>query len=477
MSLTKQVVHSLKWTAVLRTLAQAVSWSVTLIVMRLLNPDDYGLMTVAMVGVGVMSLIAELGLGAALVQAEELDTLILRQVFGAVLLLNMGIITVLCCMAPAMAYFFHEPRLKLIVQVVSLQFLPIALCVVPDALLKRNMQFHTISFIEFTISIIGAVTTLSMAWVGYGVWALVAGTLAMAVCKAGALLWNSPGRCSPSFRMHGMRKHVLFGGQITATGILWFLYTEADVFLAGRLLGASSVGFYSVSKQLASLPMNKLSQILNQVLYPAFSRLQNEPERAAINMLRLVELITFVTIPVVWGMSCVSREFVPLLLGSKWEPAILPLQIICLVIPFRVVAGFTMTVAQSMGRADLMMVNALVSCMVMPAAFLIACRYGLEGLAWVWVIVYPWVLAFNIHCSVKIVGLGLSDIAWAMLPTLAVGVVMYATVEGLRLSLPLSTLTMWLRLTILVAIGAMVYIVSSLAVNRNPIQEILRLAR
>jgi len=476
MGLTDQVAAGLKWTAGLRTLTQIITWCGTLVVMRLLSPSDYGLMALASFFVMLFGFVADVGLGSALVQAPEIDKRSIQEAFGVILLVNLGIILVLMGGAPLVARVANEPRLTSVVRALALMFVPAAVSVVPESLLKRELRFRPLSVIEFSGALAGTATTLGLALAGAGVWTLVAGTLVIATWKAVGFNLLTPVRCWPSASFEKVRRFLNFGGRVTASGMLWQLYSDADLFFAGRFLGATATGFYAVSKQLATMPLERISQVFNQVMYSAFARLQHEPKRVAAQWIRSVQLVSFVILPIAWGMSCVARDAVSVVLGSRWAPAVLPLQLICLAIPFRLVAGFATTVAQSRGRADITLRIAVVSSVVMPAAFLIGCRYGIVGLSLVWVLVYPWVLVFSLRLTLGVIGLRLRDVALAMRPALAVTLAMVLAVLAVS-NLTAATDRNAVRLALTVMAGVLTYAVLSLVFNRGPLGDILLLAR
>ncbi|WP_336511698.1 oligosaccharide flippase family protein [Candidatus Accumulibacter phosphatis] len=119
-----------------------------------------------------------------------------------------------------------------------------------------------------------------------------------------------------------------------------FFYSQADMFVAGKLLGKEALGFYSVAMHLASLPVQKVSGILNQVAFPAFSKIQNDSATVKLHVLKSVRILSFLSFPVLWGISSIAPEIVQLLLGPKWEPAILPLQILPMIMPLRMISNF-----------------------------------------------------------------------------------------------------------------------------------------
>jgi O-antigen/teichoic acid export membrane protein len=277
-ALREKVVGGLLWVGTMRFAAQIVTWTITIVVIRLLGPADFGVLAMATVLVGFLGLFAEAGLGQALVQAPQVDELSLRRAFGAVIVINCVLFAICFAAANPVAHFFGEQRLVPIVRVLALQFLIGILAVIPAALLTRLLDFRRLAMIGLGGSVFGSLCTLFLAIHGYGVWALVAGTLGANLFNAIALNLIAPYFAGPLFNVSGARKLLAFGSQVTGTRLLWYLYSQSDLLIAGKLLGKEAVGLYSVSMHLASLPVQKMSAILNQVTFPAFARSQSRPE-------------------------------------------------------------------------------------------------------------------------------------------------------------------------------------------------------
>jgi len=471
MSLRQDVLAGFMWTAGTRFLGQILTWAITVVVIRLLNASDYGLLAMATVFVNFFILMSEAGLGAALVQAPDVDALKLRSTFGGVILVNSALFVLLVAAAPLIARFFEEDDLVLIIRVLALQLLIGVFEVIPSSLLTRKLDFRPLSIIALTGVLCGGLTTLALALWGYGVWALVIGSLITQLWNTVAVNVMSPFLKWPDFSLKGARSLLVFGGQVTGARALWFVHSQADVFIAGKLLGAELLGFYSVSIHLASLPVQRLSAVINQVAFPAFARSQDNPGGVSQYVLEATRALGFVAFPVLWGMSSIAPEIVAVLLGPKWEAAVVPLQVIPIVMPLYLISIFLNTAFQGIGRGGVVFMNALTACLVMPAAFWTGAGWGLLGLCIAWVLGFPLVLIVNLRRMLPLVSLGLRDVLSALRPAALTSAGMYAAVSISRY-LAADGLAPPLLMAQLIAVGAASYAALVWATNRTALEEI-----
>ena len=471
MKFKTEIVRGLKWTAGAKFASQLVTWGITIFVMRLLAPADYGLLAMASVFLALLGMFAEIGLGPALVQQAEATPQKLRQSFGVILLINLGLFALLNILAPLIALFYAEPKLTSVIRIMSLQFLLIPFIVIPEVLLQRRLEFKFRSLGEFGSTVVGSIATLILAIGGFGVWALVIGNVAGVLFRAIFFNVVAPFREWPSFSLHGMRSTLAFGGHVTGSRFLWFAFTQADTVIVGRVLGGEILGVYSVALHLATLPLQRVTAILNQVAFPAFSRFQHERELIATQLLKALSLIALVAFPVFWGMSGVAPELVAVLLGPKWAEAILPMQILTLVMPFRAVVGFLPSVTDAIGRPDIGLSNALLGCIVMPIAFFVGAQWGIRGVSLAWLIVYPVVLAINMRRMVAAIGVRLRDVMLRLRPTLLCAVGMYLAIAGTRL-LTKTLGGQFTALVIEIAVGGLTYIALTLLLNPGAVSDL-----
>jgi O-antigen/teichoic acid export membrane protein len=455
MRLERQVISGIKWSAGAKLVTQAITWGVTLIVLRLLAPADYGLMALCTVVVAIVGGVAELGLGAALIQAAQLTRSQIAKISGALLVFNSAAAALVCLVAPLLAIVFNQPQLERLVQVLSIQFLLSFLAAVPEALAQRDLRFRWLAWIEFAAGITTSAVTLVLALDGAGVWALLLGTLAGSALRAAALLAGGT-FVVPSLDPTGIGKLIKFGGAWSATRFAWQLTYQADVLIASRFLTQEAVGLYSVAVNLANMPLQKAMGIINPVAFPALSKLQEDTPHLRRRLVDAIRLLGFGAIPVLWGLSAVAPEFVHLVLGPGWVGVILPLQVIAIVAPLRIVATLLATAISALGRPEVELLNTVVGLAVFLAAFMIGVWWGVAGLAFAYLAAVCVSFALNFPRTSRVVEIPATRIAAACRSSVVAGVVMLLAVYGLRLALDdLSEL--W-RLPLLIAAGALAHL-------------------
>ncbi|NQX89711.1 MAG: lipopolysaccharide biosynthesis protein [Halioglobus sp.] len=478
MDIRSKVISALRWSATSRLIGQVLSWAITVYVIRLLSPADYGLMAMAMVVVSFLILLNTLGLDAVLVQDSALDESSRRQVFGVVIVANVVCFIVVCFGAEFVASLYDEPQLVPVLRVLSLQFLLLIFETLPQADLERNMDFAQRSIVDLLTLVLGSVTTLLMALAGLGVWALVWGTLITnaarmvglnLICRS--LLW-------PRFSLRGMARHLSFGGFVSVDRGLWYLFSESDKFVGGKLLGNQLLGYYAVASQLASLPINKISGLLNAVALPAFSRAHAQAGTAAVRayLLKSTHLLSIAAFPVFFGISCIAEPLIAVFLGQKWLPAAPVLQVLGLVMPFRLLSNVFPPLLWGMGHPRTSAGNYLIAGFSMPLAFVAGAHWGVVGLACAWLVTYPFVFAWVVHRTCRQVAVPLVDYLAQMVRPLGAALAMYAVVSVLG-GVALGDDAAWATLVQLVLSGIAMYGAVMLLIDRPGLAAMRALIR
>lgn len=478
MSLRSDVLHSLKWLAGARFAGQVIAWAITLVVIRILEPSDYGLMAIAEVMIGFAALFREMGLYSAMVQKRDLTARQVEQSFGILLLGNSLIYVVLFAFAPLFATFFGDPRLTNIIRVLGIQFPLAAVGVVQDAMLGRRMNFKLVSFVNLAVTLGNGFTTLAFALSGAGVWALVYGSLAGSVIRPIGLILAARHWCRPRFSREGMADLLRFGGFITASRLIWYVYSQADVLILSKLLGQEALGFYAVAMRLASLPMQKVSLLLNQVGLAAYSSIQHDMNRIRSNFCKGVRILSFFSFPVFWGMSSVSPDLVAVVLGARWQAAIIPLQLLSLLMPVRMISHAGTGALAAIGKPQIGTGNLLVALIMMPPAFFIGAYYGgLTGISLAWVIAYPVVRVIQLRHSLPPLGLTMAEYFGAMAGPAIGGAVMYLVVIVAREIIAQPMLQPAYGLAFLIGIGAVTYSAFMWFLRQQECREVLELMK
>jgi O-antigen/teichoic acid export membrane protein len=420
-----QIISAVRWLALGRFAGQAVSWIVTILVMRILSPEDYGLAAMGATLIALIALISEFGFGTAVVQAKEITRQQCACVFGAALLFGIASFALVAALSPLIGSFYNDQRLTNIVQLAGLTFILASLSTIPDAMLRRELNFKKLSLIDFAATLIGSIVTYVLALFAFEYWALIFGPLTYSACRTILLHLTVKERILPSFRIAPAFQLIKFGGQVAIARLAGYAVTQSDIVFAGRFLGKESLGFYTVALDLALMPVNKVMSIVNQVALPALAKTARErPEARGEELLAGLRLVAYVIFPCLIGIAAIAPWLVTALLGEKWLPAIQPLQIIALALPMRVIANFISTATVSFGRPDIEIKDKLTSAIVFPACFFIGVQYDVVGLATAWFIALPISLIINLHRTRKAFSIGFTSIFLALLKPVLLSVSM-----------------------------------------------------
>ena len=475
-NLKNRVLSALRWTAVARLTAQVITWAVTIVVIRVLDPADYGLMAMSEVVFGLLMMMSTAGLGSALIQAKDIDDSQVRRMFGVLLLVNGALFAALFLGAPLVGSYYREPRVVDLSRALALGFLLIPFITVPSALLSRDIDFKRKSLVELVGSVVSVLVILALAATGFGVWALVVGRILALLLQAIGLQLVRPFLKLPLFSFRAAKGLISFGGIYTVTTILWFLYSQADIVVAGRYFDSETLGYYAVAMHLASLVIARSMPLLNQVALPAYSRLQDDPAAVSYYLCKVVRAATIMAFPVFFGIALVAPEFVRLVLKPKYESAILPLVLLSLHMPLRLLSNLLPAVVYGLGRPRIEMGNAVFGLIVMPIAFLVGIRWGLTGLCVAWLAAFPLVMGFQVARTLPMLRLRLRDFLAQAGPATGAAAAMSVAVFGAKW-LSGNALPAPAHLALLILVGAAVYFGYVVRFHREHLAEVGRMLR
>jgi O-antigen/teichoic acid export membrane protein len=396
--LRDRIAKSVFWITWSRLFLQGASLLSTVVVARLLSPSDYGLVAMAGICTGIVSFLAELGLGAAIVQYRDLSARDLNSCFWLTMSIAVVGYSAVYVTAPLVAWWFDTPLLADVLRVAALTLPLVALRVVPDGLLRRGLELDKVSRTEVAATIVTVPLVLCLAWMGAGVWALVAGALAAAsvqsVYSLALVRWR------PGIRIGGPHVKAVLGYSLGVLGsrFCWALYEQADVFVLGKVAGDAVLGSYSIAKQVALMPLEKVAGMVTQFATPIMAELQSDAEALRSAFLKSLRIVTWATFPMCIGLVLVARDLVDVVLGAKWMSAVPVIEVLCLYAMIRSVAILLPSVLLARYRVGFLFRYSAWQLMLMPVAFVAgAIGYGAFGVAVAWVTVYPILLTFMVR--------------------------------------------------------------------------------
>mgnify|MGYP001184915555 FL=1 len=409
--LGKKVFKSLTWVGSANAISQVLSWAITIVIVRHLSPGDFGLMAMAVAFWGFLTMIGDFGLFASIVQSKEVSKEQLQEIFGFIIILNLFFLSATFLAAPVISSYFSEPRLTPILRTLCIVFLFIPFYVIPHSLLLREMNFQKTSVVDVLCSLCGATTSLVFALNGYGVWSLVYGTLAQFFSRAVFFTIVAAENYKPQFRIEQIKGMLSFSSFFTGSTVLRYFFFKSDIIIGGKFIGPDALGLYSIANQLAFTPVEKMSYVIPQVAFPAFSKLQLDVRAYAENFLKGLKLLNLIFIPCYIMVFVLAEDIVNVLLGPKWVEIISPMRILCIVMPLRAFEVIFIPAMNGLGKSNITMLTSGLSLFIMLCAFLVGLNWGYIGLCWAWVGGFTVIYTIMIGMCVRYLQVNTADIA------------------------------------------------------------------
>jgi O-antigen/teichoic acid export membrane protein len=353
----------------------------TVILARLLAPQDYGLVGMVTAVTGFIALFKDMGLSMATIQKAEINHRQISNLFWVNVAVSVLLTLVTCAISPAIAWFYNEPRLILITIVSTIGFLFGGLTVQHQALLNRQMQFTTLAAIDIGAMCLGVVSAVALAWYGIGYWALVVMQIAIAIAQAIGVWVTCRWRPSLPSRNSDVRSLLAFGGNITGFNVINYFSRNLDNILIGRYWGAQQLGLYAKAYQLLLMPLQQINAPIAAVALPALSRLAETPDRYRLAYLRILEKLTMLTMPGIVLTFATSDWIVSLLLGSQWMEASRIFSLLAIVALTQPVANTTGWLFITQGRTQHMLQWGMVGGSLAIASILAGLPWGAVGVA------------------------------------------------------------------------------------------------
>ena len=463
------------WRSGSQILAQIITWASTLLVIRLLDPSDYGLFAMTQVVIAFLAFLNGWGFASALVQSDSVDPFRIRQAFGLLLVLNALLAAIQFFGAPFAAAYYGQPMVTDLLRVQALMFLATPFIALPEVMMSRALDFRRQAIVNLLAALAGAGTALGCALAGYGVWTLVYAPIAMFWTRAIGLTLVARLLVWPSFNFRGCGQIIGFGSAILFSQLFWLVQSQADIFIAGARFDAHALGLYAEALFLAQIFMAKFVPPLNEVAFPAYSRIKNDMAAVRWNFLKTVRLVMLVAAPFYCGLAVVAGPMVETLFGTKWLGMVPYIQLISLALILMTVQILFAPVTNALGKPSISMFTAMSGAILFPAAFLVGAKWGLVGMAWAWLIAAPVLLLVTARLSAPLIGVTLWDIARAMLPGLVPALVMAIGVGFMSEAIAPLGLSAAIRLAALVALGAALYGALLWLLEREAIAEVIRL--
>ncbi|WP_423605003.1 lipopolysaccharide biosynthesis protein [Sphingomonas sp. MS122] len=474
-SLRNQVRSAVIWRSGTQILGQIIAWTSTFLVIRMLDPTDYGLFAMTQVILVLLNMLNGYGLASAIIQKPDVDDRAIRQLFGMLLLLNVGLGVAQFLMAPLAAAYYRQEIVADLLRVQALLYLATPFIAFPYALLARAMDFRRQAQVNLISATAGALAALAGAYGGMGVWTLVLAPIVLFGTRAIGMTWAARSLMWPSFDFRGAGGIAKFGGLMAAGQLFWFVQSQADVFIAGRLFDPHWLGIYTTSLFLTQILVQKFIPALNEVAFSAYSRMQHDAAGATVAFAKSVRLIMVAAMPFYLGLAATAEPLVHVALGAKWLEAAPIVQLLALAMPFMTLQILFAPATDARGRPGIGAQISATGAVLLPAAFLVGVHWGVKGLALTWIAVWPLFLAITAARSLPVIGLKWRDWLAAIAPPVTAAVAMGLVVVLVDRTLP--PLAPLPHLLLLTAAGAAIYGAWLWLFARETVEDAIRMIR
>ena len=431
------------WTAFFNSIDFILNFGSSIVLARLLFPEDFGLMGLASIAIQFARRIANFGFTSVLVWLKEIkqehyDTVYFFNLF-LMLIVSVG----LFFSAPYYADFFNSEQLTLIIRVISIDFLLNAFASVPYSILKRHMKFDLIGIAETISRLVSIAVSVGLAIWGAGVWSLVFGTLAGSFSLRAALVRFATKHCNwrPGFkiRLWALKDTFAFGAWIYINTYIGYGVDNVDYFFIGKFLGTTQLGFYERAFRLMSLPRKKIVRVANSVLFSGYSRIQDDNDLVVKALLRVVTYLSCIGYPLMIWFYFAAPLLIPALYGERWNPVVLPLQIMCI---SGILDSFTMLfkpLLRAKGFVAHHTRRSFVYFMILSVAVILTVRWGIVAVSWAIVVTSFINLGLMLQITIANLPVSLSNFFKAQFSAMIYGFVQIVA-SGMLLFVPSSIL-------------------------------------
>ncbi len=328
-----ETISAIGWVLSSQLITQVVSFVIGIVLVRLLLPDDFGLIAMIMVFYGLAGILLEVGLGQALIQKKDVKEEHFSSVFWLNFLIGCILGGILFLASGWLSDFYGRAELEDIFKILSINFPIASLVMVHSARFAKELKFQYLQLSEMLAMVVSGIVAIVLATYGYGYWSLVVQRLSQQIVLT-TMIW-SLSSWSPKFKIsfEALKELFIFSSSVFFTQLLRYSYTSMDRLLLGKFMGGSVLGLYDKAYSLMLFPLRNVSSVIGKVMFPALSLIQSDRVRTKKVYLRSIRAIALITYPMMAGLFVVADSFVPSILGEHWVEIIPLLRIFC-------VAGF-----------------------------------------------------------------------------------------------------------------------------------------
>lgn len=391
MNLARQAKTGIKWGVLSGIVNQSLSWLITIWIIRLLTPNDFAIIAINDIAVGILLIIGKLGFHGAIIRTQKVTKHHYDQVFTSLVVFNLILFTCLQLSAGIISCYFQIKELELLIRISSFSLLLLPFETVPFAIAYKEMLYKKTAYLSIIINSIQISVNLALALLGFGFWALAIGVLIAQTLRAIGYCIIANYKPTLTINFNLLKDFTNDSNFSFFTAFIWELRARSDTYFINYYTGSTTLGIYRIALTLAEKPVNLVGKIIQQVGLASFSKIGDNPDLVGSYLIKAVSVMSLFSFPIFFGLAAVSPLAVPLLLGEKWINAVLPLQILCIVQLVNALREISGTALFSIGKAK---------------------RKFFQGVVCTLIAIFSWAVMLNFGFIAGCIGFTASYIIW-----------------------------------------------------------------
>ncbi len=474
MSIKEKTIKALFWSFTDNFINLGGQFIVGIILARILSPREFGLVGMLSIFIAISQTFIDSGFSNALIRKQNCTQNDYSTVFYFNLAVSIFCYSLLFIFSESISSFFKEPQLKALLRVLGIGLILNSFGIIQRTILTKNINFKTQTKVSVIATLGSSVIAITLALNGFGVWSLVALTLSRYGFISGFLWIWAKWKPSLVFRKKSFNDLFYFGSKLLISGLIETTYNNIYYLVIGKFFSALDLGYYTRADQFQSLPSGNLQSVIGRVSFPVLSNLQDDHDNLKAAFQRIIKNTMFITFILMLGMAAVARPLVIALIGDKWEPTVIYLQLLCFVGMFYPLHAINLNMLQVKGRSDLFLKIEILKKILAIPIIVLGIHYGIKAMIYGMILHSLICLFLNGFWSGRLVGYSISNQIKDIFPSFILALIMSSIVftEGLIFSY--SALSLLIVQVISGAIITMIFCECFNIRAYNNIKEILR---
>lgn len=471
--LRQRTKNGLLWSSVERFSNQGIQFLFSIVLARLLTPEDYGIVAMVVIFFAIAQTFVDSGFSSAIVRKKDRTESDLSTCFYFNIFVGLGFYILLFLCSPFIADFYNQPILSPIVKISGLTVLINSLCIVQQAQFTIRIDFKTQAKVTLTSTVISGILGILLAYLGYGVWALVWQGVTGAFVRM-ILFWIlSKWRPRESFSKDSFHYLFGYGSKLLASGLLDTTYNNIYPIVIGKFYSPAQLGNFTRAQGWASLPSSNITGVLQRVTFPVLTEMQDDDERLATNYRKLLRMSAFVVFPLMMLMAAIASPLIRVVITAKWDACVPYLQIICFAMMWYPIHAINLNLLQVKGRSDLFLRLEIIKKVVGVSVMCVTIPLGVKAMCYGMIFTSVNALLINTYYTGKLINVGfivqMKDLTPILITSIVSGIISYYCLPFFNSEL--------IKIIISTIIYMGLYFLGSSIFSKKELSEVLQIIR